>query len=455
MEKRKGIGLLSLLLRYVLICGGLSAVFVGLWWGAITVSIKNGFVLPANTAERQAQQALVRLQEKGVFDKTLVPPLSDYALFASDGTLIETSLAGNSGGLEDAKHYALTGENGIFRYHAATKLDGKTCVLQYRFQMPYASETLRKILPEFQTLNTLSLILLILIVFIVVTRHYVRVFKRCIAPLEEAAKQMAAGDLESSFMTSGIREYDAVLSSMDHLRSTLKQSLLDQWNMEHSRAAQITALAHDLKTPLTVIDGNAQLLEESNLTREQQHCLNAILRNVQSAQNYVNALKQLSHPEGSVLNEKEGVDGNRFVDGVRKNAEEICHVCGVALDFGADSDIPSLYILVQEVQRAISNIIDNAVERTPENGTVRIICRWEEPYLTIAVEDEGPGFTDKSLKHATELFYTDNESRTLNGHVGIGLTFASSVARHHRGELTLGNTAKGHGWVCLKLLCSV
>ena len=69
--------------------------------------------------------------------------------------------------------------------------------------------------------------------------------------------------------------------------------------------------------------------------------------------------------------------------------------------------------------------------------------------MEILVTDEGPGFTQKALRHGLEPMYTEAESRPQNGHMGIGLAFAQETARLHGGSVRLSNTEEGHGRVSL------
>ena len=86
---------------------------------------------------------------------------------------------------------------------------------------------------------------------------------RAAARLEDAAGQIAAGALDDApFGHADIRELDAALQAMQTLRGQLAASLRSQWAAEQQRSEQIAALTHDLKTPLTVISGHAELLAE-------------------------------------------------------------------------------------------------------------------------------------------------------------------------------------------------
>ena len=105
--------------------------------------------------------------------------------------------------------------------------------------------------------------------------------------LISAAEKIRNQELEFDISASDVREIAAVLRAMDDMRAALKSSLESQWNAERRKKEQILALAHDLKTPLTLIRGNAELLYDTGLTEEQEECVDLIEKNSLRMQDYV------------------------------------------------------------------------------------------------------------------------------------------------------------------------
>ena len=73
------------------------------------------------------------------------------------------------------------------------------------------------------------------------------------------------------------------------------------------------------------------------------------------------------------------------------------------------------------IERAIMNVVSNALEYSPINGTVYIKIQYAEKRLRICVVDEGKGFSNEALHHAQEQFFMDNSSRNSKMHFGMGL----------------------------------
>ena len=88
------------------------------------------------------------------------------------------------------------------------------------------------------------------------------------------------------------------------------------------------------------------------------------------------------------------------------------------------------------------NLLSNAIKFTPAGGTVTLDVSKAEDTLVFTVTDTGPGFTPEALHKAGQFLYTD-AARPCNGHQGLGLYLARSVAQAYGGKLVLANTGTG------------
>lgn len=89
--------------------------------------------------------------------------------------------------------------------------------------------------------------------------------------------------------------------------------------------------------------------------------------------------------------------------------------------------------------RAITNIISNAVDYSPERSELEFVVSENEGMLKFTVRDSGKGFTDSGLKNATSQFYMEASERKVGKHYGMGLYIAESVAKKHRGYVIVKN----------------
>ena len=109
----------------------------------------------------------------------------------------------------------------------------------------------------------------------------------------------------------------------------------------------------------------------------------------------------------------------------------------------------NLLIDLELVNRAILNVLMNAMEHAKEKVILNL--QTTQIGIEITICDDGSGFDEKTLQHATEFLYRGDNSRERNGHFGIGLTFAKEVMMKHEGELVIMNGNHSGAMVLLKI----
>ena len=427
MEKRirRPAGLTALFWRYLITTGIVVILLAVLWWFGMTTMMRYGIVYPANTAA-SGVEAVAQALSSGEQDP---------------GNMDEKHLA--------YAEAALAGERdpqGMFysQYHRLTQMpDRTTCVIQYDYSMPYGAEVLQRLLPEFQTCATIVLLLAWLTAGAISTHHFAGLLRRDAALLTGATEAIAQRRLDVPINgRARVREFGATLTAMDDLRQNLAESLESQWGMEQQRRLELAALTHDLKTPLSVISGNAELLGEDALTESQRESVDAIFRSALRLQDYVAQLRAMTGSEVALSREKERVSLPALAEGWREVGQSLCGAKPAAFRC---PDVPKLELAVYrgDLDRAVSNLLDNAARYTPAGGTVTLSVTADGETLTIAVEDTGPGFSAEGLARGEQAFYTSDASRPQEGHMGMGLYFAAQTAKRHGGALRLANTGLG------------
>lgn len=444
MAKRKLTSLRSVLLRYLLLCGGGCALILVLWWVIFMQLINIGFLLPAVASAQACADAreTVASMTADTFDSLQISDLCRWAVVQND-TVLQTNM--------DDRHLkiainAFHGGSGNPGYQYDVKMaDGSFCLLQYDYATPYADPALRDTLPDFQTCYILLLAVLILAWLGWQTHCTVRVFAAETACLHRAVDAIAAQQPERIDADGAhLREFSATLHAMQTMGRELTDSLQSQWRMEQQRAEQIAALTHDLKTPLSIIQGNADLLTEDALSADQQTQVEAILRGTDRAQQYLAALRTACAPPAT----RETFPSHTLVSALAETARALCAPAGVQLILNEQWQ-GTLCAAQCDLLRAAENLLDNAVRYTPRGGTVTLLVTKEKQDFILRVTDTGPGFTPEALAKAGEMLYTD-AARSDAAHQGLGLYFARKVAQSHGGVLVLSNLPAAHG-ACAEL----
>ena len=445
MEKRKLTSLRTVLLRYLLLCGGGCALILVLWWGIFMRLIDVGFLLPAVASAQACADAreTVASMTADTFDSLQISDLCRWAVVQND-TVLQTNM--------DDRHLkialnAFHGGSGNPGYQYDVKMaDGSFCLLQYDYATPYADPALRDTLPDFQTCYILLLAVLILVWLGWQTHCAVRAFAAETARLNAAVDAIAARQLEQ-IDTDGvrIREFSATLQALQTMGRELTGSLQTQWRMEQQRTEQIAALTHDLKTPLTVIQGNAELLEEDTLSDAQRAQLQAILRGTERARHYLAALRTA----GAAPAVQAPLASHTLTERLAQTARALCAPAGIQFILQEEWQ-GTIRAAENDLLRAAENLLDNAAAHTPRGGTVTLTVVRENNSFILRVTDTGPGFTAEALARAGEMFYTD-AARSDSSHQGLGLYSARRTAAAHGGTLRVYNTPGGCAELCLPI----
>jgi two-component system, OmpR family, sensor histidine kinase MprB len=216
-------------------------------------------------------------------------------------------------------------------------------------------------------------------------------------------------------------------------------SMLVALDASQRRQRQLIADAgHELRTPLTSLRTNIELLAQADkrgdLSEEaRSELLTDIRAQIEEMSTLVGDLVELARDE-LLVRGPEPADLAELLDSaierVRRRAP------GITFEVDAESWLvlgdPHL------LERAITNLLDNAAKWSPPLGTVAV--RLEDGALTVT--DEGPGISDADLPHIFERFYRSTESRTLPGS-GLGLAIVQQTAQRHGGTVAAGNAGSG------------
>ena len=229
---------------------------------------------------------------------------------------------------------------------------------------------------------------------------------------------------------------------------------LQKWDAQQQKKEQLAALTHDIKTPLTVIKGNAELLAETDLSAENWECTDAILANVGSMEQYLEHMRQLLYGRDRA-EETEVVTCARLKEQFKEAAMQIAAAEKVPVVFQEDSLCGNVCCKPGPVGRAWKNVVSNAVEHTDRARGIVVRLQMEvyegQEYLTATVRDFGKGFSEQDLIYADQEFYSGDASRHDRTHQGLGLAIAKKFLKEQGGMLCFYNHAESGAEVVCRI----
>lgn len=268
-----------------------------------------------------------------------------------------------------------------------------------------------------------------------------------LAAASEAAGRVAAGDLSVELPRSRVREVARLNAAFLAMSDELRASLRRQAAIEEERRLFVSAIAHDLRTPLFSLRGYLEGLEQGVATTPEK-----VARYIQICREKADALERLiadlfAYAKVEYLEETLqrapldlGVLLRRVADGRQREAD----ARGMTLEVDGPPKACMVEGDEQLLGRAVENLLDNALRYTPAGARIQV--RWwpQGRFAQFIVADTGPGIAPRDLPHLFEPMYRSDPSRSRDtGGTGLGLAIARRILRAHGGDLLAANRPTG------------
>lgn len=446
-RRKGGLPLALVIARYFIYLLVATALILVAVFVVFSIMVSSGIAYLASYADDNVA-SMVQQLESGQREPADLPSCYRWAVLDDHGDTVASDTGNGAQGQGDPTSQGASdappasGLAGVQRQEKATLPNGDTCVLRYDFTPDFTSRSLRDTLPDPQTLLIGVTFVLFVATMALIAMRAARVISRKMQPLVEAASHVERQDLDFSVTFTNVREVNDVLAAIERMRGALDESLRARWAADEARRRQISALAHDLKTPLAIARWNTDLLREDHLDDDQAACSEALSDSIDRMDGYLRLLVETSQA-GSSQGLKDRIAVADLADEARRQARQLCEANGLALNFSCSLKGE----LVGErlgIMRALMNLVANAVEYAPAGSAVAVSFSHNAGSLRISVEDEGPGFTPSGLEHGKERFYRDAEDRNpKHSHYGLGLAIVDDIVAAHNGSFEITNKVSG------------
>ncbi|MDZ5606754.1 HAMP domain-containing sensor histidine kinase [Bacillus pseudomycoides] len=276
-----------------------------------------------------------------------------------------------------------------------------------------------------------------------------RIGKRLSRPMRDlvdASKRIEARDLDFHLEYKAKNEIGELVHSFENMRAALANSLSRQWELEEERREYIRAISHDLKTPLTIVQGHTEGLQSGLWKNEEllQRYLQTIERNTNRMAkllgefNTVNELDSFSFQ--LLLSE---VNLQSFFHKKIEEYEYIAKKKEIEWDVMFENDDRKTFVFDQErISQVMDNIVMNGVRYTSQRGKVLVKVCMRHDGLQFHVYDSGPGFQSGDVQKVFQRFYQEDNSRTSSKeYSGLGLYIAKTIVEKHGGTIFAENSS--------------
>lgn len=270
-----------------------------------------------------------------------------------------------------------------------------------------------------------------------------RRFARPLTQLSLAAQQLRGGNFSAR-----VPMYRSLERRTDETARLLKDfnimaDALER--LERERQYSVAAIAHELRTPVTVLRGQLEGVRDGVFAATPQE-LEKLLSHTELLSRLIEDLQLLSLAEAGALrlelaplNAREVLTRLQADHLPRAKAQQVALVL----------ELPAERIAVcadrRRFEQVLSNIVNNALRHTPPRGTVRIQAEVRGQAVIIEVHNTGQGFTPEALSRGFERFYSTPDRERGRSSSGLGLAISKSLVEAHGGQIELFNTEAGAG----------
>ncbi|MFD3449943.1 ATP-binding protein [Microbacteriaceae bacterium 4G12] len=329
-------------------------------------------------------------------------------------------------------------------------------LLEYDLKVTPIHASDNTLLRSFSSLVLITPFLYIILFTVLFVRRLSKEIDGPIQQLMNATSFIRNRDLKFSIQPYGkITEIQDLTEAFEKMRSELEQSLQREWSLQQERKDMIAALAHDIRTPLTIIQGHIEGLEESRkkgIDRFDRYVA-VIKTNIQRAVKLVKDLNQtatLDHEHFHL--HKVPFDATEFLKEKKMEYELLCKEKGIQFIYDIKDDrIQNTPIEADpdRLSQVLDNVLSNSI-RFVEQGEIHLNVRITDKALYMQVIDTGPGFEKGKEADVFKPFY-QGKSINRQGHSGLGLYITKTIIEKHGGQIQASNAKQGGAIILMRI----
>ena len=265
---------------------------------------------------------------------------------------------------------------------------------------------------------------IIIIIAFILAAATARSTSRSIIKLNDSAKKLAAGDYSVKFNANDYME-------VAELSNTLNYAATELGKADSLQKELIANVSHDLRTPLTMIKGYAEVMRDIPGENTPEN-VQVIIEETERLTGLVNDMLDISKLKaGTISIQPEEYNFTESIRHVLERYNKLREVEGYTIDFVYDDEV-SVYADEQKMYQVLYNLVNNAINYTGEDKKVTVIQKVIGNTLRIEVVDTGDGVKQEDIPYVWDRYYKDKTThkRALQG-TGLGLSIVKNVLELH------------------------
>ena len=273
---------------------------------------------------------------------------------------------------------------------------------------------------------------------------YKIILKEPLRLLRISTTHIANNDLDFEINYSGKNELAEVCRSFEIMRKSLKSTVQELTDMIEQRNRLNKIYTHELRTPVAVLRGNTDMIlkfypANEMSKNELMETVGVISESIDRIVAFSDSMSTMKKIEDIAVSPSV-TDMPSLIDALKNSADMLCRGQGVDIDFKSDISADQLLIDTNIVMPVYENLIGNALRFARSKISVHICS--DADVMTMVIQDDGEGFSEKDLKQAGQCYYSGQDSGGVY-HFGLGLYVSSILCEKHEGSLLIENAPAG------------
>ena len=251
--------------------------------------------------------------------------------------------------------------------------------------------------------------------------------------ITSASEEMARGRYDQQIPSYGTEEVSRLASAFNDMAQQVSRS-------DRTLRDFLANVSHELKTPLTSVQGFSQAMVDGSLSRPEDFAEAGRIINDEAMRmrGLVDDLLYLTQVErGEFTMQLDDISPTELLVATRERFERRASQSGVDLRLEA-GETPSLRADGRRLEQALANIVDNAVRHTPSGGTVTLTSKTNNGHVELSVHNTGSIIAGEALPHVFDRFFqSDPDGARADANMGLGLAITKEIVEAHGGDVTV------------------
>lgn len=256
-----------------------------------------------------------------------------------------------------------------------------------------------------------------------------RTLTRPLQALTQAARSIAAGQLEQQVQVTSKDEIGQLAAAFNKMSQEVVR-------VNQQRRQMTADIAHDLRTPLTVIAGYIESMRDGVLQPTPER-LSLIYNEIEGLQNLVGDLRMLSQMDsGELTLHLQQIPPQSLLDRAAASFQHRAEQQNVVLSVQAEENLPDISVDESRMMQVFGNLLSNSLRYTPAGNSITLSAQQQAKNVVLAVRDTGAGIVEEDLPYIFDRFQRADKSRhTESGESGLGLSIVKALIEAQGGKV--------------------